>query len=356
MDERIVKFRVGVMVLATLLITATLVLLFADPSTLLRGTYVVNIRFEDAPGVGESTPIRNRGIHIGRVTKVDFDENGDVLVTAAIDSNRVLRHDEVPRIRTSLLGDSMIQFVKAEDDTLPKAPIKPGETIEGVTVSDPLKMLSTLEPQLNDMIRSVTRTSNELGKMTKQINSMLDSNDDQLNQVLTKTQRALDSITQAMNNADQLLGDPQFRNNLKRTAEELPQVLKDSRQALSGLQNTMKLADRNLQNLEGFTEPLGQRGEEMFNKLDRSAGKLELLLDKLSIFGDTLNKRQGTLGKLVHDPELYDNLNSAAANVEQITRELRPILSDVRVFTDKISRDPGRIGVRGVFQQNSGIK
>jgi phospholipid/cholesterol/gamma-HCH transport system substrate-binding protein len=356
MDERIVKFRVGVMVLATLLITATLVLLFADPSTILRGSYVVHIRFQDAPGIGESTPVRNRGIHVGRVTKVDFDEHGDVLVSVAIDANRTLRHDEVPRIRTSLLGDSMIQFVKAEDETLPKVPIKPGETIEGATVSDPLKLLSNLEPQLNEMIRSVTRTSNELGKMTQQINRLLDTNDDQLSQVLNKTQRALDSITQAMTNADQLLGDPQFRNNLKRGVEELPLVLKDSRQAITGLHNTLQLADRNLQNLEGFTRPLGERGEQMFDKLDRSAGKLELMLDRLVIFSDTLNRREGTLGRLTSDSELYDNLNAAAKNVECLTRELRPILNDVRVFTDKVSRDPGRIGVRGVFQQNSGIK
>jgi hypothetical protein len=35
---------------------------------------------------------------------------------------------------------------------------------------------------------------------------------------------------------------------------------------------------------------------------------------------------------------------------------LRPIVNDVRVITDKVARDPGRLGVRGIFQQSSGIK
>jgi phospholipid/cholesterol/gamma-HCH transport system substrate-binding protein len=73
-------------------------------------------------------------------------------------------------------------------------------------------------------------------------------------------------------------------------------------------------------------------------------------------FGDALNNREGSLGRLTSDAELYNNLNQAAKNVEELTRQLRPILNDVRVFTDKISRDPGRLGVRGVFQQGSGIK
>ena len=356
MDERIVRFRVGVMVLATLLITAILVLLFGELPSLLRGSYVVHIKFKDAPGVGEATPVRKSGILIGRVTRVDFAEDGDVIVTAAIDGDRQLQRNEVPRIHTSLLGDAMVQFVPVEDETVPKDTIKPGETIQGATVSDPLQVLRNLEPQLNEMMRSVTRTSNELGRMTQQINRLLDANDEQMSRVLSKTERTLDSIYQTMTSADQVFGDPQVRANLKQGIDELPQMLKESRQAFSGFQQTLQLADRNLQNLEGFTRPLGEGGEELFGKLNRSAGKLELLLDRLTIFGDTLTNREGSLGRLANDPQLYNNLNSAAVNVEQLTRELRPILNDVRVFTDKIARDPGRLGVRGVFQQSSGIK
>ena len=58
----------------------------------------------------------------------------------------------------------------------------------------------------------------------------------------------------------------------------------------------------------------------------------------------------------MHDRELYDNLNGAAANIEELSRQLRPILNDARVFTDKIARHPERLGVRGAMQKHIGIK
>jgi phospholipid/cholesterol/gamma-HCH transport system substrate-binding protein len=356
MDERIVRFRVGVMVLATLIITGILTLLFGDLPALLQGTYTVHLKFRDAPGVGESTPVRKSGILIGRVTHVDFTDDQQVLVTVSIDGNRPLQHNEVPYVRTSLLGDAMVQFEPQDAPELPKDPIRPGETIQGATARDPLQVLRNLEPRLDEMMKSVTTTSDELGRTAQKLNRVLDTNEGQLDRVLTQTQRTLQTVEKAMTSADKLLGDEEFQNNLRKGMEELPQTLRDARETINGFQQTLELANRNFRNLEGFTEPLGRRGDELFSKLDRSAGKAEQLLERLVDFADAINNQQGSLGRLTNDPQLYNNLNQAAKNVEELTRQLRPILNDVRVFTDKISRDPGRLGVRGVFQQGTGIK
>ena len=63
-----------------------------------------------------------------------------------------------------------------------------------------------------------------------------------------------------------------------------------------------------------------------------------------------------TFGKLMHDRELYDNINQAAANIEELSRSLRPVVNDARVFTDKIARHPELLGVRGAMQRNTGTK
>ncbi len=160
-----------------------------------------------------------------------------------------------------------------------------------------------------------------------------------------------------MTSADRLLGDEELQNNLRRGLAELPQTLRDTRQAIAGFEQTLELANRNLRNLEGFTEPLGRRGDEFFGKLDRSVGKAEILLDRLVTFGDALNNREGSLGRLTSDAELYDNLNQRRQERGGADASIASnSCYDVRVFTDKIARDPGRLGVRGVFQQNSGIK
>ena len=66
------QFRVGVMILATILIAAILVLLFMGSSPLLHGTYTIYIKFNDAPGVTRDTPVRKAGIRIGRVRDVQL--------------------------------------------------------------------------------------------------------------------------------------------------------------------------------------------------------------------------------------------------------------------------------------------
>ena len=46
----------------------------------------------------------------------------------------------------------------------------------------------------------------------------------------------------------------------------------------------------------------------------------------------------------------------AAQNVSKLTKDLRPIVDDVRVFTDKIARHPEQLGVRGALDRRPGLK
>ena len=116
-------------------------------------------------------------------------------------------------------------------------------------------------------------------------------------------------------------------------------------------------AEENLRNLRGFTQPIGDQGEEIVTKLNRSAGRLDEVLIQFQTFAEMLNSGEGTVGQLVHNPELYQNLNRAAQNIEYLSRQLRPIVNDARVAVDKVARNPRMLGVQGALQRRtSGIK
>ena len=73
MDERMMQFRVGVVVLFVALIAAFLTLLFGHfPAAFGRRTYTIYIDFAQAPGIDRETPIRKAGVLIGRVYKVEL--------------------------------------------------------------------------------------------------------------------------------------------------------------------------------------------------------------------------------------------------------------------------------------------
>ena len=75
MENRVLQFRVGLLVLATLLITFLLVMYFGELLTLGPGKYSIHVQLPEAPGVAQGTPVRKHGIMIGRVEKVVFDDD-----------------------------------------------------------------------------------------------------------------------------------------------------------------------------------------------------------------------------------------------------------------------------------------
>ena len=111
MSDRVMQFRVGVMVLATAIIAGILIVLFGDLPSLVQRTYPLRMNFSAARGVTPGTPVRKNGILVGRVTNVALDEKGGVNVVADIDSAVPIYKDEEAQISGSILGDAEISLV-----------------------------------------------------------------------------------------------------------------------------------------------------------------------------------------------------------------------------------------------------
>jgi len=349
---------VGMMVLATLLITAVLAAVFGKLPQF-HGTYTIYVRFREAPGVSADTPVRKSGIRIGRVSKVQFatDEKTkreSVLVTVEIDKDRRLRHNEVCRVGATLLGDASLQFVldpKATDDS----EIQDSETVDGVVASEPVQAITDLQGQLSVAIVSVAKTSDEIGEAAAKIHDLLVKNEDRISRVIEQSDGTLQAIQKMLEATNEIVSDPQTRAQLKDSITRMPQMMKDAHDAVLRMRSTMDLVDKNLRNVEDFTRPLGERGGSVVERLDQGAQKLDTVMTEMTRFTQALNNQEGSLGQLVNNPELYQHLNRAAKNIDDLSRQLKPILDDTRVFTDKVSRHPGVI-VTDAIRPGPGIK
>ena len=357
MDDRVKKTRVGLVVISTPIFALILIMLFGDPTSFAQGTYTVFVRFKEAPGVSEGTPVRKNGILIGRVAETEFaaDNNG-VIVTLKIQDNRKLNQNEVCTIKGGLLGDAVIEFVTPSGQIAAGKLISPGDYVDGSVVGSPLESFANLEGDLTAAAASVTDAGHQISRLAQSINQTLDTDDKQVQRILDKMEVSLDSFRRTTDNINGLVGDDEVQQELRRTIVEMPKLFQQSRETLDRMQDTIESANRNMRNLEGLTEPLGRKGDQLVGNIDSTVSKLDELLAQFVLFGKQLNDENGSLGMLVRDPELYQNLNKAARNVEKLTTELRPIVRDVRVFSDKIARHPETLGVRGALHKNSGIK
>ncbi|MBU6221117.1 MAG: MCE family protein [Planctomycetes bacterium] len=355
MNDRVMQFRVGVMVLATAIIAGILVVLFGDLPSLVQATYPLKMDFADARGVSQGTPVRKNGILVGRVATVTLNERGGVTVVADIDSYVPIYKDEQPRIAGTLLGDAEISLVPGRI-VPPRQRLAKEEVLTGAVSRDPFEVFATLEPKFGATLDSLAEASASVTKLSTNLDRMFLGEDDKFENMVRKTEAALDNFSVAMNNINDVMGDPKAREKMKAAIEALPEVLADLRTTVQGIGTTVDTADRNLRNLEGLTKPLGDRGGEMVAQIDRTIGRLDETLRQASLFTKALNESQGTLGKLVRDPQVYNDLAQAAQNVSKLTKDLRPIVDDVRVFTDKIARHPEQLGVRGALDRRPGLK
>ena len=367
MDERLMQFRVGLMVAASLLVTGILVVMFAEPGKLLPGgSYSIKIVFDQAPGVISGTPVRKSGIRIGAVRSVEFakDRQGrqdtKVLVTADIDADKRIYEDEVCRLQSNLLGDAVLEFVRAPRQTDRNEAIPENALIPGLYRPDPASAIGDLQNDLQSSIREVTATAGQLQEVgkaltitLKHVNGILEENRDTITGTVTQARTTLESVGQVADNANKLLGDPESQRIIKEQIRRLPQIIEDAQRTIQGLERGVKTITETAADVKRVTGALGD--EQSVAQIKDTLASLAATGKQLEAFSKAANNPDGSLGKLVNDPELYQHLNRAALNVEQLTRELKPIIDDARVISDKVSRHPGVL-LRDAVKPGAGIK
>jgi len=353
MTERQLQFRVGLFVVIALLVAAGLVFTFGEMRRLLQDRYLLAIRFDDAPGVQELTPVRKNGLTIGQVGGVEFDEvNGGVIVKVEINAQYRLRSDSKPRLVHSLLGDASIEFTPGQADDFHE----PGDTLAGEPAVDLMAIVKNLENTMGRTLTSFEATSAEWKKVGENVNNIVETNRGNLDVVVERAAESLHRFSMTMENANRIVGNPQNQQNIQRALAALPEMVEETRDAIGTVKLAVAKADANLQNLTQVTEPLAQRSHRIVLNLDQSIVKLDALMSELNQFAKAVNSGDGSLRKFVEDPELYDNLNRTAALMSVMLRNLEPAMKDLRIFADKIARHPEKIGLGGALRGSSGVK
>jgi len=369
MNDRVMQFRVGVVVLATAIIGGLLVTLNSPaPKEWVpwgRGTYRVTVELQQAPGIGPNTPVRKNGLLIGRVASID-DLDDHIAVHINVDAGSHLFPQYECQVRTSVLGDATIEFV-ARPVPPGTPPLPDGAIVKGVVVGNPLDMVANLQGDLQVTIASLGRAGDEVANLSMRVNRAFGDEQDKgkVTRLMDKTEQAMEDFYQAAKRVNDFFGNRDLQDTIhegRATMGDVRTSLQDLRSSLQGVREMASSASRNLKNLEGFTEPLGRNGEQVANSLIGALEGLGRIVEELTVLTESLNNREGTIGQLVHNPEVYQNLNKLLCNansvvlrVNDLTLRLRPILDDARVFSDKIAREPGRI-VGGALSTGPGIK
>ncbi len=372
MEDRSKQFKVGVVVVATVLVTALLLVMTSDISLLpFQNQYQLQVLVPQAPGVAPDTPVRRRGILIGRVDTVE-DTDAGALLTINVQEGKSVKTNEIARIQTSLIGDAVVEFTPAGPPQGAQE-VQPGSPpMRGMYNPSPLDLMANLQGDLKLTIQELGRAGGEVAELANRLNTVLGEQDPQrIDRLLTSTETAMNNFSTVTANLNDVVGDEQFKSQLKDGLAQLPTVINDAKEILQVLEQAVVSADENLKNLQGLTKPLGERGPEIVNAMELSVDNLSELLGEVALLAKNLNSKDGTIGKLIHDDELYRGLAATVSQASQamsqvngtitdvrelvndryIRTKIRQILDNVTVFAQKLAQDPGRIA-RGIVPRN----
>ena len=81
--------------------------------------------------------------------------------------------------------------------------------------------------------------------------------------------------------------------------------------------------EETLASLKTLVERSGDKLDRSLAQFDSASAQLQALAGNLRDFTDNLNEGKGTLGRLATDPELYNRLNTTAANLDSLIRKIR---------------------------------
>jgi len=371
MDERVMQFRVGVMFLATLIITAILLVMFGQLPNMI-GNYTVQVRFNDAGGVTKGSPIRKSGILIGRVKDVQLIEgDSKVMVTAEIQTDKILYQNEECYITRDLLGDTAMTFVRSHRPGLSKDPVAPGTILEGVVSDDPTGLKGALQGPIDtvsDTGRALTAASKKLGEAAQRVEEILDNETQQnVQDILRDAAKSLKVVRKVLGDeenqtkiAEAMSRLPETFDNMNRTFQATDEALRqftqrsqvDGKTPVERMVATIEMTEKTLRK---FSEPPESGDPAPADQIATAMENIGEITTLMRTIMARMERGEGSLGALLNDRELYNRLNCAAKNVEKVSRELKPIVNDVRIFTDKIARHPGVI-VRDAVRPGAGIK
>lgn len=372
MDERVMQFRVGVMVLATLIITAILLVMFGKLPSLVGSNYPVQVVFDNAGGISKGTPVRKSGILIGRVADVDLtDDDQKVLVTLEIQSGKTIYKNEEPIVSRDLLGDTAVVFMPRVSNHQPRVPIDPNVRIAGAVSDDPTGLKRALQGPIDKVYQTgeaLTDASKKLGAAADRVGQILDD------KAQKDVQQILSDAAASLKVIQKVLGDEQNQNKLADALSKLPNTLDsmnrtfvstdetlrqftkrsgpDNKTAVERMVGTIEMTERTLRKFSESSEDGQPAPADQIAAAMENIGEITKLMRSIMT---RIDNGDGSLGALLKDRQLYDRLNKAARNIEQVSRELRPIVEDAHVIVDKGARHPG-VFLRDAIKPGVGIK
>lgn len=240
--------------------------------------------FDDIQGLGASTPIYADGYKVGTVDGLEYDykENGPIKVKVDINKDLRIPQGSKAEIVKDLMGNLQVNLLLANN---PRERVEPGGIILGAVNGGMMDKAANLIPVVEKMLP-------KLDSILTSVNALL----------------ADPALAASLHNVETIT------SNLTVSTRELNTLMAGLNKQVPGM---IGKANGVLDNTNRLTANLASLD------VQGTLNKVNQTLESAHQFTEKLNSNQGSLGLLMNDTKLYDNLTSTMSHADSLVIDLK---------------------------------
>jgi phospholipid/cholesterol/gamma-HCH transport system substrate-binding protein len=260
-------------------------------SSLLDDSKIVSSLYPDVEGLVIGANVTINGLNVGKVRKIDFDENYDkIKVTFSLRSDLNFSNQSIAQLyEAGLIGGKAIAILPVYD--------------QGNEVSTGDVLPSNIKPGLTELV-----------------NQQIAPLQDKIEGLLTSADSLFAGVSNVMNY--------QTQTNLKLALEGLAESVTNLAELTKNMNRVVVQNEKNfkgtLGNLEATSKNLSQLSDSLAQMpLGATIANFEQTSADLQKILSRLNNGEGSAGKLLNDEELYHKLLGSSAALEALLTDLK---------------------------------
>lgn len=260
-------------------------------SSLFKTERVFYAVYENVEGLGISSAVNINGFRVGKVQNIEIDKNtGLMIVTFSVENDFQFSKQSIARIYGGgIIGGKSLAII----------PVFESNVI--ATTGD------TLQSQVEEGIMELVN--------------------DRLTPLQMKIESAVEGVDSLMVAVNDVL-DEKSRKNLRSSIADLNAITSSfvvsSTKLQSLLTNNEDKLNRTFDNLDTTTQNFAAFSDTLAQvNLNQMVNELEATIQNFKALSENLNNGEGTLGKLLNDDSLYDNLEFATKQLEELLQDVK---------------------------------
>lgn len=262
--------------------------------------------YDNVAGLEVAAPVTIDGYKVGQVREINFDyeKPGRIEVLLALDNKLRIPADSRASLGSSLMGSGFVTLTLGHE----KRFIEVGGTIPTDVKPDLFSSLA------NNVLPGVAGTLTKVDTLLYSLNLLAS------NPALYKTIGRLDGISGNLLSATSGLDNTMNR--------DIPAIMAGAGNTISGLNSTLGGVNKVVGNVDTLTANLGVLSYQLKTlPLNSTMENVEATTQNLRYLSQTLNSqlnsKESSLGMLMNDPQLYQNLARVSADIDSLLIDIQ---------------------------------